>query len=75
MAEYNSLEEVAEKIRSLDRKIIVLYAFNGTGKTRLSVKFKELVNEVKDEEIIKHLIYYNAYTEDLFFWDNDLVMG
>lgn len=64
MAEYNSLEEVAEKIRSLDRKIIVLYAFNGTGKTRLSVKFKELVNEVKDEEIIKHLIYYNAYTED-----------
>lgn len=75
MAEYNSLEEVAEKIRSLDRKIIVLYAFNGTGKTRLSVKFKELVNEVKDEEIIKHLIYYNAYTEDLFFWDNDLVNG
>ena len=73
MAEYNSLEEVAEKIRSLDRKITVLYAFNGTGKTRLSVKFKELVNEVKDEEIIKHLIYYNAYTEDLFFWDNDLV--
>lgn len=72
MAEYNSLEEVAKKIRSLDRKIIVLYAFNGTGKTRLSVKFKELVNEVKDEEIIKHLIYYNAYTEDLFFWDNDL---
>ena len=37
------------------------------------LKFKELVNEVKDEEIIKHLIYYNAYTEDLFFWDNDLV--
>lgn len=72
MVEYNSLEEVAKKIRSLDRKIIVLYAFNGTGKTRLSVKFKELVNEVKDEEIIKHLIYYNAYTEDLFFWDNDL---
>lgn len=35
MAEYNSLEEVAEKIRSLDRKITVLYAFNGTGKTKI----------------------------------------
>lgn len=56
------------------RKTQLIYAFNGTGKTRLSREFKELVDpkeERTDDSKIK-IMYYNAFTEDLFFWDNDL---
>ncbi len=72
MIEYRSLAEIANKIKNSDKKVTLLYAFNTTGKTRLSMEFKNLVNEVKDDEIIKHVFYYNAFTEDLFYWDNDL---
>ncbi len=72
MEEYNSLVEIAQKIKDSNKKITLLYAFNATGKTRLSMEFKNLVNEEKGDEIIKHIIYYNAFTEDLFYWDNDL---
>lgn len=70
---YKSLKDIASELKNLKEKIIVLYAFNGTGKTRLSMEFKELVNEKENEnEVVKQVIYYNAYTEDLFYWDNDL---
>lgn len=72
MGEYNSLEEIAKEIKNSNKKVSLLYAFNGTGKTRLSVEFKKLATEKINEEIIKHIIYYNAFTEDLFTWDNDL---
>ena len=72
MPEYDSLEEIAQKIKDSDKKVTLLYAFNATGKTRLSMEFKNLVNEPKDDEVIKHVVYYNAFTEDLFSWDNDL---
>lgn len=72
MEEYSSLKEVAEKIRDSNKKVSLIYAFNGTGKTRLSMEFKNLINETKDGEIVKHVVYYNAFTEDLFSWDNDL---
>jgi hypothetical protein len=51
-----------------NRKYILLYAYNGTGKTRLSMAFKELGK--KDDE--RDTLYFNAFTEDLFTWDNDL---
>lgn len=72
MEEYGSLAEIAQKIKDSNKKVTLLYAFNATGKTRLSMEFKDLVNEPKDDEIIKHVVYYNAFTEDLFSWDNDL---
>lgn len=72
MQEYNSLTDIAKKFKNLNKKVILLYAFNATGKTRLSMEFKNLVNESKDDEIIRHIVYYNAFTEDLFSWDNDL---
>lgn len=72
MPEYDSLEEIAQKIKDSDKKVTLLYAFNATGKTRLSMEFKNLVNESGEDEIIKHVVYYNAFTEDLFSWDNDL---
>lgn len=51
-----------------NKKFILLYAYNGTGKTRLSTAFKDL-GKVGDE---RDTLYFNAFTEDLFFWDNDL---
>lgn len=61
-----------------DVKIQLIYAFNGTGKTRLSREFKNLIspdNEVENEEVADEMkiIYYNAFTEDLFIWDNDII--
>ena len=50
------------------KKFILIYAYNGTGKTRLSTTFKDL-GKFNDEP---DTLYFNAFTEDLFFWDNDL---
>lgn len=55
----------------------LIYAFNGTGKTRLSREFKRLIapknTETEELEDAKaKILYYNAFTEDLFYWDNDL---
>ena len=72
MDKNSSLSEIAQKIKDSNKKVTLLYAFNATGKTRLSMEFKNLVNDYKGGEIIKHVIYYNAFTEDLFSWDNDL---
>lgn len=47
---------------------ILLYAYNGTGKTRLSMSFKDH-NKRKGG---RDTLYFNAFTEDLFRWDNDL---
>lgn len=49
-------------------KYVVLYAYNGTGKTRLSMAFKEAGKKGEDRDTL----YFNAFTEDLFSWDNDL---
>lgn len=64
---------VAERV--FDVKAQLIYAFNGTGKTRLSREFKnhaasnlEIEN---DGQNAAKVIYYNAFTEDLFIWDND----
>lgn len=56
----------------------LIYAFNGTGKTRLSQTFKEFIvsqNKADEEDssaLTRHKIfYYNAFTADLFVWIND----
>lgn len=51
-----------------NKKAILLYAYNGTGKTRLSMAFKDIgkLGDARDT------LYFNAFTEDLFHWDNDL---
>lgn len=56
------------------KKPILLYAYNGTGKTRLSTAFKDLGKQADENgEVIKRdTLYFNAFTEDLFTWDNDL---
>lgn len=50
------------------KKFILLYAYNGTGKTRLSGAFKDTGKQGGQADTL----YFNAYTEDLFSWHNDL---
>jgi hypothetical protein len=62
-----SHEIIAKELSAVKEPIVLIYAFNATGKTRLSVAYK---NETKTGG--KHVgVYYNAYSEDLFVWDND----
>ncbi len=49
---------------------VLLFAYNGTGKTRLSMEFKDAGKRKRGIE--RDTLYFNAYTEDLFSWDNDL---
>lgn len=71
-----TLKQIAETLRDTNKKVQLIYAFNGTGKTRLSRELKQLIAPKNDDdgaELSRHkILYYNAFTEDLFFWDNDL---
>jgi hypothetical protein len=77
-----TLTDIAQQLKDANKKVQLIYAFNGTGKTRLSTEFKELLeSEITQEDgngedaselSSKHILYYNAFTEDLFYWDNDL---
>lgn len=69
-----TLEQIAQTLHATNNKVQLIYAFNGVGKTRLSRAMKGLVApRVEDEEAgpIRHkILYYNAFTEDLFSWEN-----
>ncbi|MFM9950351.1 MAG: AAA family ATPase [Saprospiraceae bacterium] len=67
---YKTLRKLAERLRDdlSSNDFVLLYAYNGTGKTRLSIEFK---NKGKKGDK-RDTLYYNAFTEDLFSWDNDL---
>ncbi|HOI92438.1 MAG TPA: anticodon nuclease [Candidatus Rifleibacterium sp.] len=73
-----SLKEIAQQLKDTDKKVQLIYAFNSAGKTRLSREFRLLVSpkNIDEEEQAEatgvKIIYYNAFTEDLFYWDNDL---
>ena len=70
-----TLLQIAENLRDTNKKVQLIYAFNGTGKTRLSSEFKKLISPKEvdsEEEYQSKVLYYNAFTEDLFYWDNDL---
>ncbi len=67
---YKELPKIATQFRSdlKDTDFILLYAYNGTGKTRLSMYFKDIAKKKDSADTL----YYNAFTEDLFSWNNDL---
>lgn len=71
-----TLDEIAQELKNNNKKVQLIYAFNGTGKTRLSKIFKKLISpknmDNPDELTRNKILYYNAFTEDLFYWDNDL---
>lgn len=70
MEQFNNLRQLAQELKNrlMKKKIILLYAYNGVGKTRLSVEFKNL-GKIEGQS---DTLYFNAFTEDLFSWDNDL---
>lgn len=67
---FPGLPELANHLRTelQSKKFVLLYAYNGTGKTRLSGAFKDLGKNGDQRDTL----YFNAFTEDLFSWDNDL---
>lgn len=87
---YKTMRPLVNRIRDDFKNgadFVLLFAYNGTGKTRLSMAFKDAgkkkfarrlkidgemdqVPTVTDFE--RDTLYFNAFTEDLFFWDNDL---
>lgn len=82
-----TLPEIAQQLIDTNKKVQLIYGFNGTGKTRLSLALKKLISpktiddfeildEIKETDEISNtrrkFLYYNAHTEDLFYWDNDL---
>ncbi len=73
---FTNLDNLAIHLRQEleNKKFILLFAYNGTGKTRLSTAFKNLgkAPNTDDETEQRDTLYFNAFTEDLFSWDNDL---
>ncbi len=78
---FDNLYDIATHLRSIledglpqknkankEIRYLLLFAYNGTGKTRLSMNFKD-IGKNEDE---RDTLYFNAFTEDLFRWDNDL---
>lgn len=103
MSQFENIEEVAKHLRQEleSKKTILLFAYNGTGKTRLSMAFKDIGKKIMSEDEYERLpeprpqtidefpvstqsdehievvqladtLCFNAFTEDLFSWDNDL---
>lgn len=64
----STITEIAQELKDCNKPIILIYAFNSTGKTKLSVEYK---NITKKENGDHSGVYYNAYSEDLFRWNND----
>ena len=67
-----TIEDIASELRDDATAVQLLYAFNSVGKTRLSVAYKDAT---KEEDGTHAGIYYNAYSEDLFVWNNDIENG
>lgn len=65
MSEIIGLENIKVEIKNnLDSgKDVLLFAFNATGKTRLSRSFDTGMNSTS--------LCYNAYVEDSYIWDNE----
>ncbi|ANH95981.1 anticodon nuclease [Pseudomonas koreensis] len=71
---YTSLRGMVNRLRDDlnggGQDFVLLYAYNGTGKTRLTMEFKDAGKRKNKGQ--PDSLYFNAFTEDLFHWDNDL---
>ena len=65
--EFQSLPKLVTRLRDdlNNANYVLLFAYNGTGKTRLSMEFKNAGKRDGSSDTL----YFNAYTEDLFAWD------
>lgn len=72
---FTSLRKLVNRLRddlnnpTKPTQLILVYAYNRTGKTRLSMEFKDIGK--KKNVGSSDTLYFNAYTEDLFTWEND----
>lgn len=67
----NVIKKIREKLgddNPSNSNCALIFAYNGTGKTRLSYDF---AHYERGDESPNHTLYYNAYTEDLFSWNNE----
>lgn len=71
---YPSIRRIVQRLRDDlnggGQNFVLLYAYNGTGKTRLSMDFKDAGKHGNGGN--PDTLYFNAFTEDLFNRDNDL---
>jgi hypothetical protein len=65
---FAKLEDLVTHLRAQDKKVHLLFGYNASGKTRLSMSFKQAGKTDASDDTL----YFNAFTEDLFYWDNDL---
>jgi wobble nucleotide-excising tRNase len=81
IVKFNNLTDIAGHFRKdltgdhrPMKDLILFFAHNGTGKTRLSMEFKQAGKQFDaDGNVIsRDTLYFNAFTEDLFSWNNDL---
>ncbi|MDI1303933.1 MAG: AAA family ATPase [bacterium] len=70
IVKFDTLPKLVTRLRDdlNNHEFVLLYAYNGTGKTRISMEFKEKGKQIGNADTL----YFNAYTEDLFSWDNDI---
>ncbi|WP_198233491.1 MULTISPECIES: anticodon nuclease [Bartonella] len=73
-----TLKNIAEGLKErCDRhkknlKVHLIYAFNGTGKTRLSHEFEKLVPQKTERTENKiPILNYNSDFEDIFYWEKE----
>ena len=80
MNTYKNLKNLVARLRddlnnpTKPISLVLIYAYNRTGKTRLSMEFKNAGKRKtkKNPTGTPDTLYFNAYTEDLFVWENDL---
>ena len=66
---FEEVKKKLDKVKKDKKRLISLYAFNGSWKTRISKEFESLNDN--DEWVIK-VLCYNALFEDLFRWNNEI---
>ncbi len=80
MSKYKNLRSLVVRLRddlnnpTKPISLLLIYAYNRTGKTRLSMEFKDTGKRKtkKNPTGTPDTLYFNAFTEDLFVWENDL---
>lgn len=78
---FQNLVEVAQHFRKdligdhrPMKDLVLLFAHNASGKTRLSMEFRQIGKTFDTDGNVtsRDTLYFNAFTEDLFSWNNDL---
>ena len=71
----HTLTEIAQQLKAANKKVLLIYAFNGSGKTRLSREFKDLISPTNGDDedapdsdqselAKKNILYYSAFTHE-----------